>query len=293
MMQIKNIENFNLKDCENYLNNHPDSEWVDAVKSRQAQLRDEIFRINKREDEERKRRVLSYEAKMRWMDMAQFNEKKKYKNLSVFRAAIIGVFLICAFMIGSVTYYSNTQHFIYDKVDSEQANHVTGFENLLLKCDMIETRYYSYDFTPRWDTYRADDAVGFPIFIGIAMVLILLLSTPFHSPMVNRIYNIQEGDMSLKYRVTQDRKGKMGLCKLGKFRLKRILPFEYQQIVMIPHNSYICKQDGKVGIYNTEIKKMTVPVMYDDIYAITDDSIDLLKDNQVYHFTHKGYRIVK
>ena len=37
---------------------------------------------------------------------------------------------------------------------------------------------------------------------------------------------------------------------------------------------------------------MLVPIQYDDIYAITDDSIELIMNSQVHRFTRKGYRIV-
>ena len=84
----------------------------------------------------------------------------------------------------------------------------------------------------------------------------------------------------------------MGLCKVGRLKIKKVLPIDYNDIFMICDNSYICKKDGKYGIYNTEINKMLVPIQYDDIYAITDDSIELIMNSQVHRFTRKGYRIV-
>ena len=84
----------------------------------------------------------------------------------------------------------------------------------------------------------------------------------------------------------------MGLCKVGRFKIKKVLHFDYSDMFMICDNSYICKKDGKYGIYNTEANKMLVPIQYDDIYAITDDSIELVMNSQVHRFTHKGYRIV-
>ena len=164
---------------------------------------------------------------------------------------------------------------------------------ILLKIDMIDTPWqYPSDTFPRWDCYRVDDLFGVPIFIGLVSILFLLLSSLFHSPLIKKIYNIQDGDKSQKYRAIQNKQGKMGLCKVGRLKIKKVLPIDYNDIFMICDNSYICKKDGKYGIYNTEANKMLVPIQYDDIYAITDDSIELIMNSQVHRFTRKGYRIV-
>lgn len=292
-MQIKNVDNFNLQDCERFLNGNPDSELADAVRVRQRQLMDEIFRSNKRDEEARKAQIHSYMKKMPWIDMAQFNEKKKYKTRSTFRYIILGILFICVFTVGVVIYYCNSTHYMYEESSYAQATHVTGLVNILLKLYIIETPwYYSDDFSPHWDYYCLGDLFGFPIIVGIVSILFFLLSYQFHSPLVKRIYNIQDGDKSQKYRAIQDKQGKMGLCKVGRFKIKKILPFNYDDIFMIRDNSYICMKDGKYGVYNTEINKMQVPMQYDDIYAIKDDSIELVMDSQVHRFTHKGFRIV-
>jgi hypothetical protein len=158
---------------------------------------------------------------------------------------------------------------------------------------MIDTPWqYPSDTFPRWDCYRVDDLFGVPIFIGLVSILFLLLSSLFHSPLIKKIYNIQDGDKSQKYRAIQNKQGKMGLCKVGRLKIKKVLPFDYNDIFMICDNSYICQKDGKYGIYNTETNRMLVPIQYDDIHAITDDSVELVMNNQVHRFTHKGYRIV-
>lgn len=158
---------------------------------------------------------------------------------------------------------------------------------------MIEPHsFFDDDFSPHWGPYIDTGFVGVPIIICLASILFLLLSSLFHSPLIKKIYNIQDGDKSQKYRAIQNKQGKMGLCKIGRLKIKKVLPFDYNDIIMICDNSYICKKDGKYGIYNTETNKMLVPIQYDDIYAITDDSIELVMNNQVHRFTHKGYRIV-
>lgn len=292
-MQIKNVDNFNLQDCERFLNENPNSDFADSVRVRQRQLMDEIFRANKRDEEARKALISSCRKKMSWIDVALFNEKKKYKTHSIFRCFTLGILCVCVFTIGLVVYYCNTTHYIYEKYSHAQATHVTGLENVLLNVGMIETPYYYVDgFSPHWGTYENTGAVGAPIVICLVSILSLLLSSRFHSPLIKKIYNIQDGDKSQKYRAIQNKQGKMGLCKVGRLKIKKVLPIDYNDIFMICDNSYICKKDGKYGIYNTEINKMLVPTQYDDIYAITDDSIELVMNSQVHRFTHKGYRIV-
>jgi len=56
----------------------------------------------------------------------------------------------------------------------------------------------------------------------------------------------------------------------------------YENIFAISDNSYVCNRKGKYGIYNTELKRMTVPVIYEDIASITEDSVNLIKDGEVY-----------
>ena len=59
IMQIKNVDNFNLQDCERFLNENPNSDLADAVRLRQRQLMDEIFRANERDEEARKAMINS------------------------------------------------------------------------------------------------------------------------------------------------------------------------------------------------------------------------------------------
>ena len=295
LMKIKNIDNFSLQDCEKFLKENPYSELTDAVRTRQKQIMDEMFRNNRKNDEARKQQIHSYEENIKWIDMAEFNEKKKYKNLSTVRNFVGGIAIICFLIFGFVIYYTNTEHRIYSHSNREQISYVTGIENLLLNCNIIHIPWASSDETfPTWDYYSIEGEVFIVIIlVGFASIIALLIISILHSPLANKIYNIQDGDYLQKYRVIQNEHGKIGLCKIGNFKLKKILPFYYDRIFMIPDNSYICEKDRKVGIYNTNIRKMIVPVVYDDIYSITDESVSLMKDNQVHSFTHKGYRVVK
>ena len=293
-MQIKNVENFNLQDCDNYLKNNQNGELVESVRLRQKQLIDQTNQVNRKKDEERKREVHSYEMNTQWIDMAEFNEKKKYKSLSFPRCILKYIIFICLLIVLLVVYYFCTERYIYEEYASGQASYVTGIENFLLRCDIIDTPWFWGDnFSPHWDRYDVDSCFGYISGIGIISFFILLLTNIWHTPFVRKIYNIQDGDKSLKYRIIQNKNGKVGLCKVGRLKLNKILDFDYDSLFMINDNSYVCKNKNKFGIYNTDIKKWTVPIIYDSIYAINNDTIDLMKDKKVYSFSHKGYRIVK
>ena len=293
-MQIKNVENFNLQDCDSYLKNNPNGELAESVRLRQKQLIDQTNQVSREKDEERKRQVHCYEMKTQWIDIAEFNEKKKYKSLSFSRCILKPIVFICLLIVVAAVYFFNTKHYIYEEYSWDQASHVTGIENFLLNCEIIDTHYYWNDsFSPHWDTYTYDSGFWSISFIGIIVFFILLLTSIWHTPFVSKIYNIQDGDKSLKFRAIQNKKGKVGLCKVGRLKLNKILDFDYDALFMINDNSYVCKSKNKFGIYNTDVKKWTVPIIYDSIYAINNNTIDLKKDNQVYSFSHKGYRIVK
>lgn len=292
-MQIKNIENFNLQDCEEFLKDNLNSEkdnlngeLVDLVRGRQKRLMDDIFRAKRKDEEAWKEQIHSVEENIKWIDFSLFNERKRFHSYKKIRFILKCIIFICTFLICSALYYVNTFHAIYDTGRHAQAEYTTGIEYVLLIWGLIEPNYYVYSI------YMEGTFQGFLI-IGILSVIILLISNIFSSSLTTKIYNIQDGDKQQKYRAIQNKQGKMGLCKVGRLKLKKILSFDYDALFMIHENSYICKKDGKYGIYNTEINKMLVSVLYDDIYAIKEDSVELVKDDQVHCFTHKGYRIVK
>lgn len=138
--------------------------------------------------------------------------------------------------------------------------------------------------------YDICDLSGWIAFIIITSIILKGIDS---SKIIKNIYNIQDGDEKLRFRIAEDKKGKKGICNAGRLRIRQLLPFEYDEIFATYENSYACKKDGKYGVYNADLKKMAIPVIYDDIYSITPESIVLIKDEQKYCLTHKGYRIVK
>lgn len=295
-MEHKNIDNLNSQKYNFFMRNNHNSELITAVNSRQKQFVDENLTANKRNDEMRRKQIDSFETKMAWMDMVQFNEKKKYRDYTKFLILIFIVFLVSAILVGFGEYYTSSECCIYTADPHQQALYVNGIESLLLKMGVITTNpWYGVSETtfPRMDMYwEGTSTVVLSILFLVSFYTFLILGI-FHSPLAKEIYNIQDGNKSQKFRVIQNKEGYFGICKLGFHKLTKILPFEYDKITMIEEGSYICKKGSKVGLYNTDAKRFTVPVIYDDVYFIDKTSLLLIKDNEVYSFTHKGYRIVK
>lgn len=83
-MQIKNISDFDLQECEKFLQENPQGEMADEVKVRQLQLIDAL--LCARED---RKKIYSYEDKIEWMDFSlfynDFNEEKKNEIFSFLR----------------------------------------------------------------------------------------------------------------------------------------------------------------------------------------------------------------
>lgn len=293
-MQIKSIDNFSLQDCKRFLQENPSSEMFDAVKFHQAQLLNQIAKEKRKNEQARKDAIKSYVKKMQWMDFSQFLETKRYWNLTLIRFLFWIILFFSSTIIISTLYYINVSHLIYAEYSSDQASYVTGLENLLLNIGAIDTPYHWGDVIvyPYWDEYRADGTFFASVAFASISILILLILNFFHSPLKRRIYNIQHKELSRKYRAIQNEKGKFGVCKIDRFKLKKVLPFEYDQLVEINEGNYLCKKKDKIGIYNTELRKLTVPIIYDDVYAIEETSVQLVKNGNIYSFTNKGYRIV-
>ena len=249
-MKFKSVDEFNLYDCVNFLIENPKSELINSVKARLEYLKSESAGKN---ENKCSNNIKSYRDKMKWVDFAQFNEKKIYKNFTIPMCVCVVGFIICTIL----------------SILSILSNEYYG-EIGILFCAL---------------------SFGFFSFFYIFW----LNSSP-----LNQIYNIEDGDplqikhraIQKKNRVIQNKRGKMGICKLT-YKIKQILPCIYDDIFMLQDNSYICKRKGKVGIFNIEVKKMLVPVIYDEIHDIQEDCVELIKDNQVYYFNHKGYRFVK
>lgn len=129
---------------------------------------------------------------------------------------------------------------------------------------------------------------GFPTLVLLEVIVIFYLSS---SPVLSRIYNIENTDS--KYVVVQNRSGKMGLCRCGRHRLVPLLRFKYEEISPCENDSYICKKENKLGVYNAGLRKMVLPVVYDSIEQEGDDILVVTQNGVDSKFTTKGYRVIE
>ena len=195
-------------------------------------------------------------------------------------------------LVVTTLYYTSTTHCIYSGWGDEQANHVYGFENILLVLHFIRPSYwYSTDF-PLWDNYEVSDTFFAILLISVFLLILFLITSLNHSSLIGKIYNIGDGTKADIFRPIQNNQGKCGLCQLGRIRLKRLLPFQYDLICPAKDNSFICCKDSKIGVYNATTKKMVIPVIYDEVYSLGESIIKLVKNGEIHIFSYKGYRII-
>lgn len=229
----------------------------------------------------------SLRSKTKWIDIEQFLEKRRFYSLKKLRIVLYTSFFLSIVFVAVLFYYKFSQHTMYSIRDDEQLMHVNGLEYTLLNFDFISI---PWDNSSR---YHLREKSGFVMIFCLCSFIFSLIVSLVDSSIIKCIYNIQDGDKKMRFRIVEDTKGRKGICNAGRLRIRQLLPFEYDEIFATYDNSYVCKKDGKYGVYNTDLKKMAIPVIYDDIYSISPESIVLIKDEQKHCLTHKGYRVVK
>lgn len=292
-MEIKRIEHLSKDECREYLQNNPDGELVKEVQGRLNAILAAEEKARQRKEAERKASVT---LKNKWIDVNQFLEKRKYKNLNGVRTILLILFSICLIAILTTLYYTNSTHYIHSESWSEQCSKTYGLENVLLNLRFLKMPWYWYDdetVFPTWDNYREGDTFFAFLLIGGFLLVMFLITTLNHSSLIGKIYNIGDGTKTDKFRPVQNKQGRCGLCQLGRTRLKRLLPFQYDLICPAKENSFICCKESKYGVYNAATKKMVIPVEYDDIYLMGESIIKLVKNGEIHIFSYKGYRIIE
>lgn len=293
-MEIKNIDNFTIEDCETYLSanqNNVKGNFYNEVLDRYNQLI--AARENKQNENISKlqKEIAELRSKTKWIDIDQFLENRKYFSLTGLRFFLYLIFIISFLLLIEIGYYTVLNHYIYSYEVDEQLMQTSGLENIFLNLQFIGIK--SWESYPSLQSYRLGDA-GFGVIVFfIGSLFLLLFTSLINSSIIKKIYNIQDGDKKNRFRAIENEKGKKGLCKAGHFKIKKIIPIEYDDIFATYENSYVCCKDGKYGVFNTDLKKMTIPVIYDSIYSIDPNSIVLIQNKVKYSFTNKGYRLVK
>lgn len=291
-MEIKRIEHLSKDECREYLQNNSDSELAKEVQVRLNTILAAEEKARQRKEAERKASVI---LKNKWIDINQFLDGRKYRNLQGLRVFFLILFSVCLFFVLVTLYYTNSTHCIYGKYLYVQCNYTYGLENILLNLRVLEMPWYWHDdeiVFPDWDNYREGDTFFAFLLIGCAMLVLSLITTLYHSSIIGKIYNIGDGTKADKFRPVQNKQGRCGLCQVGRTRLKRLLPFQYDLICPAKENSFICCKESKYGVYNAASKKLVIPVIYDEVYSLGESIIKLVKNGEIHIFSYKGYRII-
>ncbi len=293
-MKIKNITDFTIEECRMYLEQNPNGPLTKDVQNRLNILLEEIAALK---EEERQATIAKQDelSKIEWIDINQFLEDKNYKRHRFFRGLLFMIMFIAAFLITNTIYYSITEHYMYESSSWDQARCTSGIESLLLHWDFIETPYYWDDdnFTQGYETYQIEEGIGFAIAGFVITVIILLINSLFHSPILPSIYNIEKTDYKKnKFVVVQNRSGEMGICRCDKFRIVSLLRCDFTKIYSCNDNAYIVNNGTKFGVFNAALRKIVIPVIYDSIEIEGKDRLLARKNKIESRFTTKGYRIV-
>lgn len=293
-MKIKNIEDFTLEECQEYLNMLPNGEERVAVEARISA----ILKRNKYHEEQRDKQIKieqeHLEKDVKWIDIKQFLSEKKYNKLSGIKMVLVLVIILASSLIISTLYYINTPHVIYSYSAYEQVEHTSGLERLLLEMDFIEPDWYDKEKDyPQYTNYEEDNSCGIPIPIILITILLLGIVSIFNSSSLQNIYNIEQEEKIKSYRRTQNRRGKYGLHVCKKYKIKQVLPFEFDNIYYCGSNAYICVKGKKRGVYNTVKNKMVLELEYDSIDVLPNGTLCAVRNGMLSKLTTDGYRIIE
>lgn len=293
-MKIKNIEDFTLEECQEYLNMLPNGEDRVAVKARI----NAILKHNKHHEEQREKQKKTeqehLEKDIKWIDIKQFLSEKRYRKLSGVKMVLVLVLILASFLIISTLYYINTPHEIYSHSAYEQVEYTSGLERLLLEMDFIKPDWYDREKDyPQYTNYEEDNCCGIPIPIILITILLLGIVSIFDSSSLQNIYNIEQEEKVKSYRRTQNRRGKYGLHVCNKYKMKQVLLFEYDNIYYCGSNAYICVKGKKRGVYNTVKKKMVLELKYDSIDVLPNGTLCAERNGMLSKLTTDGYRIIE
>ena len=277
-MKIKNIEDFTLEECQEYLNMLPNGEDRVAVEARI----NAILKHNKHHED------------VKWIDIKQFLSNHKYRKLSCAKKIVWIPLLIAFFLLSASIYFSNTTHKMYDNDILEQADYTTGIEWLLLQMEFIRPKYwYKGNECPWYDSYYICDEAFATLGVIIPAIYILLIIHLLSSPSLPGIYNIEQEEKTKSVRRTQNIAGKFGLHLCKKLRITQLLPMEYDNIYYCGGNAYVCVRGNKSGVYNTQAKKMVINIEYDSIEISQNGALIVSKNGVHSKLTTDGYRIIE
>lgn len=293
-MKIKNIEDFTLEECREYLNTHPDGPERSAVEDRLDAILHQKRYCEEQKEKQRKLEQERFIKDVKWIDIKQFLSNHKYRKLSGAKIIVWVPLLIAVFILSASIYFSNTIHKMYDNDTWDQVNYTTGIESLLLQMDCIDPApYWCTDECPRYDSYYMRDEAFATLGVIIPAILLLIIIHFLSSPSLPNIYNIEQEEKTKSVRRTQNRAGKLGLHLCKKRRILQLLPMEYDNIYYCGGNAYVCVRGNKSGVYNAQAKKMVISIEYDTIEIAQNGALIVSKNGVHSKLTTDGYRIIE
>ena len=87
--------------------------------------------------------------------------------------------------------------------------------------------------------------------------------------------------------------GKLGLCVFGPWTITPILAIEYDDIIRINENTFICRMGKTYGVFRFSKDRWVLPMEYDMIEIMSDNNFRAVKDGKSYKYTFMGYRCVE
>lgn len=138
-----------------------------------------------------------------------------------------------------------------------------------------------------------DEAGPILLFLSILSSMILCYFVMSIFFVLQIIYNVEKNNYKdNEFVIVQNRSGEMGICRCDKHRLVSLLSMNFTKIYHCGEDAYIVMMDEKFGVFNATLRKMVIPVIYDNIEIEGKDCLLAIKNNVGSRFTTKGYRIV-
>ena len=294
-MKIKTVESFTLDECREYLKNHPERddvrermEWLERQEEQkqEEQTHEQIRRQGDQTSQNEKtpeQPLQDDAASVRWIDKQQFLETRRFRRM--FRRTVILYPIIKLMMLlaGFVLYIVFPLFLYCIAVDITENPIIKWLTRDLCSIDLLYLSDYGYMLGFVWNPI---------LFIAGCSAILSILLLIFSSFPLLKAYNVEDrhyvktGD----YILMQNKEGKIALCKVLRVRIRQVLGFCHDSIRECGNGSYICQIGSRYGLYNTDLKKMMLPVEYDNIKYTEEGTILAEKDGVVYRFTGKGYR---
>lgn len=292
-MKIKSIEDFTLEECQERLLNNPTplereqlNQRIDAL-SKQAKAYQERLKHN-----------------VKWVDGAEFFSSESgniYANvytpglyfsaLFFISVSFFSIVPIC-YWLGYIISFSVPTYLDYDEWSSGIYNPHTPWGFMFYSKDVQVGELWCYNVYPMIGIHTL-----LLLLFLISLIIFIVLLKKYKRIGIDLIYNV-ENENAKKWLRIQDKTGYYGLIAITS-QNKKVRLFSTQllsvfnNIYVCGDDAYICVKGEKSGVYNTSLKKMVLPVAYDDIIIQSDGTLLTKKDGNQYYFTTKGYRVVK